>query len=120
MADTIGASITLTSTRTLYWDVVTDAIVNGNPAVAIIDSFDEPDPATVWNNATWVGPDVAEDVGTPSEKHTRRLSLLVAGPAGPTTGNPVVVPAGGEYGTWVRVNTTSERIEVPADLLVVG
>lgn len=116
---TIGASITLTSARTLYWDAVSDAAANGNAAVAIIDSFTEPTLTTIWSAATWVGPDVATNVGTPTESHTRRLSLLVAGPGGPTLGSPLVLP-GGEYGTWVRITTTTERIEVPALLLVVG
>lgn len=114
-ADTIGAYLTLSSTRTLYWTVETDVTVTGNPAVAIISEYEEPGPTTVWTPATWTGPEVVT-----GNVHTRVLSLLVAGPNGPTTGSPKVVPTGGEYSTWVRFMTSTEQIEVPGQLLVVG
>lgn len=113
--DTIGASITLTSTRTLYWELSTDVTVTGTPKVAILGAYEEPTATTIWHDAAWEGSEtVVGDV------HTRRLSALVAGPSGPITGGPIVVPAGGEYSTWVRFDTSSERVEVPGQLLVVG
>lgn len=112
---TIGASLTLTSTRTLYWTAETDVTVTGNAYVAILGDYEEPDATTVWTQATWTGPEVVT-----GNVHTRVLSLLVAGPNGPTTGSPKVIPAAGEYSTWVRLTTSTEQIEVPGQLLVVG
>lgn len=112
---TIGATLTLTSTRTLYWDLTTDSTISGTPMVAILPAGAEPTSTTVWATATWDGGETVTN-----GIHTRRLSLLVAGPNGPTNGSPTVVPSAGEYSTYIRLDTSSERIEVPSDLLVVG
>lgn len=112
--DTIGAELTVTSTRTLYWTATTDVEITGTPQIAILGVQARPSASTTWANAAWEG---AETVA--AGKHTRRLSALVAGPNGPTTGSPIVVPAAGEYSTWVRLTTSTERIEVQGQLLAV-
>jgi hypothetical protein len=114
VADTIGAELTVSSARTLYWTVTTDATVTTVPKVAFLDVWDNPTAATVWNTGTWTGPETV--TGT---EHVRTFSVLVAGPAGPVTGSPVVLPAVGEYGTWVRVGTSTEQIEIPAQIVTV-
>lgn len=113
----VGAQITRTSARTLFWTVTTTEAVTGVPQVAILGVRHAPDALTVWRNAAWAGDDVATDVGTANERHTRRLALLVAGPQGPTTGSPLVVPGRGEYSTWVGVSTGTDRVEEPGGLL---
>jgi hypothetical protein len=114
VADTIGAELTVSSARTLYWTVTTDATVTGIPKIAFLDVWDNPTATTVWNSATWTGPETVD-----GNVHTRTMSLLVAGPNGPTGGGPIVLPAAGEYGTWVRVNTATEQIEIPAQVVAV-
>lgn len=113
----VGAEITRTSARTLYWTVTTDDSVTGAPKVAILGPRDTPSSTTTWTDATWTGAEVITGDGTPEEAHVRRLSLLVAGPNGPTTGSPLVVPTTGEHSTWVRVSTTTDQVELQGALL---
>jgi hypothetical protein len=113
----VGAEITRTSARTLYFDVTTAEAATGTPQVAILGVRSQPDATTVWKDAAWVGPDVVTLEGTPDETHTRRMGVLVAGPQGPTIGAPLVLPAKGEYSTWVGVSTGTDRVEVQGSLL---
>lgn len=119
MQNAVGAEITRTSARTLYWEVTTDATVAGTPQVAILGLRHTPNAATVWTTAQWDGAETVTGAGTPEEAHTRRLRLLVAGPQGPTVGSPLVVPGTGEYSTWVRVATATDTIEVQGSLLYI-
>lgn len=111
--DAVGAILTVTSARTLYWTAETDIALTGDPKIAILGAYKTPDTNTVWSTAVWEGADV-EVNGV----HTRRFSRLVAGPNGPTTGDPLVVSKG-EHSTWARLGTAIEQIEVEGQLLVV-
>lgn len=115
----VGAEITATTARTLRWTIVTEAAVTGTPQVAILGLRHTPNATTVWTNAQWDGADVPANVGTPNETHTRTLRMLVAGPQGPTVGSPLVVPAVGEYSTWVRVSTATDTLDLQGDILAI-
>ena len=112
--DPIGLYMTATSTRTATVTVTAEEALSGSVYLAFVDPDTHPDTDTTWNEATWSGTDTDNGDGT----HTRPCELLVAGPDGLMTGSPVVVPVG-EWDTWVRLTTSTERIEFKALMLVV-
>jgi hypothetical protein len=116
MGTAIGGYLTRTGAKTFYWDLTTDVSLGSpTPMVALLADTAVPTATTVWTTAAWSTAEVINSDGT----HTRRLKMLVAGPNGPTLGSPLVAPAVGEYDTWVRVDTATERIEVRAQMLAV-
>lgn len=117
MDDAVGATITRTSARTLYWTVTTDKQVTNTPQVALLAPNHAPTATTVWFTATWHTGETVTDPGTPAEAHIRTLRALVAGPQGPTIGAPLVAPGVGEYSTWVRVTTNTDSMDLQGALL---
>lgn len=112
--DPIGLYIASTSTRTATVTVTAAQALSGSVYLAFIDPITHPDSATTWTAAAWEGVDVDNGDGT----HTRACSLLVAGPDGLMTGSPLVIDPG-EWDTWVRLVTSTERVEFKAQMVVV-
>lgn len=119
METAVGAKITRTSARTLYWTVATDKQVTSAPQVALLGPRHSPTTTTQWYTATWHSGETVTGEGTEKEAHTRTLRALVAGPEGPTIGAPLVAPAPGEYSTWVRLTTNTDTMDLQGALLEV-
>lgn len=117
-APLVGAELNRTETRTLYWDVESGTALDGTVSVAVLGLADWPDTASVFTTASWASAETTTGEGTPAERHFRTCSLLVSGPDGVMAGAPKVVQPG-EWSTWVRVESTSERDEIPGQILVV-
>lgn len=112
--DPVGMYLATTSTRTATVTVTAEAALSGSAYLAFVTPSTHPDTDTTWTAATWSDTDTDNGDGT----HTRPCQLLVAGPDGLMTGSPYVIQSG-EWDTWVRLVTSTERIEFKAQMLVV-
>lgn len=101
--------MTATTTRRLMWAVTgetaDDPRITGTVWAGFTPSGTYPNAGTVWHDTAWIGQPTQTATGW-----ERRVSLLVAGPDGPTQGEPVVL-APGTWTPWVRVEAGVERWE---------